>query len=330
MEDKQTSSARRDAPDRRDAPEMFVHYRLLREMDRSALSTVWEAVDAQVGRRVAIKVLAVPETMGMRERAARMEREARVVSRLAHPNLVTIHEVGREEGRPYLVMEFLTGRTLRERLQKGPLPLDEAAHVLGQAAAGLDAVHAAGVIHRDIKPGSFMLQLDGTVKLMDFGLARQEDDTVVTQADMMVGSPTYMAPEQINGEEVGPAGDVWALGVVLYEMLAGRPPFGGSRIAAVLEQITTADPPPLRALPSAVQAVLGRALAKDPARRYPSAGALAEHFRAALGDSPGPPPDMPAAPPARVTPRDRSFPLRRVLIALAVLALLALLVLAFR
>lgn len=324
MEDKQTGGARRDAP------EMFVHYRLLRERSRSALSVVWEAVDAQVGRKVAIKVLAVPETMGMRERAARMEREARAVSRLAHPNLVTIHEVGREEGRPYLVMEFLTGRTLRERLRGGPLPADEAARVLDQAAAAIDAVHAAGVIHRDLKPSGFMLLPDGTLKLMDFGLARQEDDTVVTQADMMVGSPTYMAPEQIHGEAVGPAGDVWALGVILYEMLAGRPPFVGSRIAALLEQITAAAPPPLQSVPPPVQRVLSRALAKDPARRYPSAGALADDFRAALDAAPAPFPAAPAPAPGGVTPRGRPAPLRRVLLGLAALALLGLLLLALR
>ena len=324
MEDKQSGSARRDAP------ELFVHYRLLREMGRSSLSVVWEAVDAQVGRRVAIKVLAVPATMGMRERAARMEREARVVSRLVHPNLVTIHEVGREEGQPYLVMEYLTGRTLRGRLRGGPLTLDEAARVLDQAAAGLDAVHAAGVIHRDIKPDSFMILPDGTVKLMDFGLARQEDDTIVTQADMMVGSPTYMAPEQISGDAVGPAGDIWALGVILYEMLAGRPPFVGDRIVAVLEQITTADPPPLRSVPPPVRMVLSRALAKNPAGRHPSAGALADDLRAALLAAPTPPPIVPAPPTAAVTSRGRPVPQIRLLIALAVLAGLGLLALAFR
>ncbi len=325
MEDNQASSVRADAPD------PFVQYRLLRETGRGAMSLVWEAVDTRVGRRVAIKTLVAPGTLGTGERAAwaaRMEREARVVARLSHPNIVTTYEVGREDGQPYLVMEFLTGQTLRQRLRAGPLPPDEAVRVLDQAAAALDAVHAAGVVHRDIKPTSFMLLPDGTVKLMDFGIARQEDDTLVTAADMMVGSPSYMAPEQINGDPLGPAGDVWALGVILYEMLAGRMPFGGDRIATVLEQITTADPPLLPDLPLPAQTVLRRALAKDPSKRYPSAGALAAAFRAALSASAAAPVSFPRS----VTPARQklSMPLRRVLLALAVVVALGLLALAYR
>ena len=333
------------APTAPDASGLSVHYRLLHEIGRGALSTVWEAVDARTGRRVAIKVLSVPKTMGRRERAARMEREARAVSLLAHPNIVTIYEVGHEDGQPFLVMELLAGQTLRERLHKGPLPVEEAARVLDQAAAGLDAVHAAGIIHRDIKPSAFRLLPDGTTKLMDFGLARQDDDTIVTQADMLVGSPTYMAPELINDDAASPAGDIWALGVILYEMLAGRPPFAGPRLAQVLEQITIAEPRPLPTLPRSVQKVLRRALAKDPGSRYPSAGELAREFRAALSGlpptvpSPAPavssapadalPPASPAsAPPPRLAPR--RFPPRLVLVALAVVAVLALLIWAFR
>ena len=330
VEDKQTRSAQTGPPN---PP---VQYRLLREMGRGSMSVVWEAVDTRVGRRVAIKTLVAPGSIASGERAAwgaRMEREARAVARLSHPNIVTTYEVGREDGQPYLVMEFLAGQTLRQRLRAGPLPPDEAARVLDGAAAGLDAVHAAGVVHRDIKPMSFMLLPDGAVKLMDFGLARQEDDTLVTQADTLVGSPSYMAPEQINGAPFGPAGDVWSLGVILYEMLAGRPPFGGDRIAAVLEQVTTADPPPLPGLPPPVQAVLRRALEKDPAKRYPSAGALAAAFRAALSVPTAAPTSSPVAATSALhtSARPKLSPsLRRILTALAVLLLLALLVLAFR
>lgn len=292
----------------------LVQYRLLHETGRGAMSVVWEAVDARDGRRVAIKTLVAPGALTLGDRAAwaaRMEREARAVARLSHPNIVTTFEVGRKNGQPYLVMEFLVGETLRHRLRAGPLPPAESARLLAQMAAGLDAVHAAGVLHRDIKPTNFMLTPGGAVKLMDFGLARQGDDAQVTQADMMVGSPSYMAPEQINGDPLGPAGDVWALGVILHEMLSGRAPFGGDRISVVLEQVTTADPPALPGLPPAAQAVLRRALAKDPAGRYPSAGALAGAFSEALaggGES------VPVAPPTR---RKVLTPLRRVFMALA-------------
>lgn len=321
-----------------DPPNPPVQYRLLRETGRGSASVVWEAVDTRTGRQVAVKTLVAPGAMGSGDHAAwaaRMEREARAVARLSHPNIVTTYEVGREDGQPYLVMEFLTGQTLRQRLRAGPLPPNEAARVLDGAAAGLDAVHAAGVIHRDIKPASFMLLPDGTVKLIDFGLARQEDDVLVTQAEMMVGSPSYMAPEQISGSPLGPAADVWALGVILYEMLAGRTPFAGDRIETVLSRITTVEPPPLPELAPPAQAVLRRALAKDPAGRYPSAGALAAAFRAALSapaapvsSSLMPPISAPLGPAAaRLRP---SSSLRRVLLGLAVLLLLGLLVLAFR
>jgi len=330
VKDKQTRGARADALN------PFIQYRLLREIGRGSMSLVWEAVDTRVGRRVAIKTLVIPGNIAEGERAAwaaRMEREVRAVARLSHPNIVTTYEVGREDGQPYLVMEFLMGQTLRQRLRAGSFPLDEAARVLDQAAAALDAVHAVGVVHRDVKPTSFMLLPDATVKLMDFGLARHGDDTLVTQADTMVGSPSYMAPEQINGDPASPAGDIWALGVILYEMLAGRTPFGGDRIAAVLEQITTADPRPLPEVPPPVQAVLGRALAKDPARRYPSAGALAAAFRAALSTPTALRSDAAhlPLPLAEMSTRPRlATPLRRVLLALAALVLLALLTLAFR
>jgi len=287
----------------------LVQYRLLHETGRGAMSLVWEAVDARNGRRVAIKTLVAPGALTTGDRAAwaaRMEREARAVARLSHPNIVTTYEVGRKDGQPYLVMEFLPGQTLRQRLRTGPVAPVEAARILGQMAAALDAVHAAGVLHRDIKPTNFMLTPGGAVKLIDFGLARQEDDALVTQADMMVGSPSYMAPEQINGDLLGPAGDTWALGVILHEMLSGQVPFGGDRISAVLEQITTADPPLLPGLSPAAQAVLRRALEKDPAQRYPSAGALAEAFQEAVGDGG----DAAAAPP--LVTRQRITPLRRV------------------
>jgi len=261
------------------------HYRVLGEAGRGGMSLVLEAMDTRIERRVAIKHLVLPPNRSRYEldaMASRMEREARAIARLSHPNIVAIFDVGKSGGVPYLVMEFLEGRTLRARMQQGRVSRGEAARILDQAAAAIDAVHAAGIVHRDIKPSNLMLLPDGTVKLLDFGVARQTDDTLVTQAGTMIGSPTYMAPEQIEDAPLGPSCDVWALGVLLYEMLAGHPPFSGDRIAAVLRQITTAVPPPLSQQPPAVQAVVRRALAKNPAQRYASAGALARAYRDAL------------------------------------------------
>ena len=315
--------------------ETLGHYRLLGEAGRGGMSVVYEAMDDRFGRRVALKALAFPLASSQDLRnatVARFKREARAVASLSHPNVVTIFDIGEERRQHYLVMEFLEGRTLKERLQEGPLPPTEAAHVLDQLAAGLDAVHAAGIIHRDVKPSNVMLLPGGRVKLMDFGVARGSEDTLVTQAGMMVGSPAYMSPEQIHGEALGPACDVWALGVLTYEMLAGHPPFAGSTIPKVVYQVTHDAPPKLPGVSPAVQNVLKRALAKNPAQRYGTAREMAEAFRAALSPaaatapSPAPPPRQPRPllrPPA---PRARlAAPPRPVLWAggLLLIALLA-------
>lgn len=266
------------------------NYVLVREAGRGAMSRVHEAVDTRLGRRVALKVLTVPPYLSddqCEQLITRIKREARAISRLSHPNIVTIYDVGEQEGLHFLVMEYLDGQTLRQRLDSGALPLAEAADLLDQVADALDAVHSQGVVHRDIKPSNVMLLPgrtspgNGQVKLMDFGVARQADDTTVTSVGMTVGSPAYMAPEQVRGEPSTAASDIWSLGVLLYEMVAGRPPFSGQSIPAVLYQVTYEEPPPLPQVSPAVQKVLLRALEKDPNRRFPSARKLADAFRAA-------------------------------------------------
>ena len=269
------------------------NYVLLRAAGRGAMSAVYEAEDARLGRTVAVKILSVPPHLLPEQRKAmveRMKREAQALASLSHPNVVTIYTVGEQDGLHYLVMEFLHGETLRERLDRGALPPAEAAQILRQVAEGLDAVHGIGVVHRDVKPSNVMLLPPGgrpqsgaqAVKLMDFGVARMPTDTTVTDNGSMVGSPAYMAPELLRAEKPTPAADIWALGVLLYEMLDGKPPFSGESIPSVLYRIVHEEPAPIQGLTPAVAGVVGRALAKDPARRYPTARALADAFDAAL------------------------------------------------
>lgn len=322
--------------------EAFVRYRLLRETRRGGMSQIWEAIDTQTGRRVAVKRLSVPTTLTPTERRAWMaqiERTAQAIGRLKHPNIAAIYDVGQENWQPFLVMDLLPGQTLRQRLREGPLPPGEAARVLSQAAAALDAAHDAGLAHGGLKPASVRLLPNGTVKLTDFGIARQGDSrrglpTELTATATMTGSPSYLSPEQIQGSAFNSASDVWALGVILYEMLAGRTPFSGSRMEDVLEQIIAADPPPTPRMPPAIQTVLNRALAKDPAQRYGRAGEMAAALQSAL------PPMLPAAPTlsllrpfraaARSVPALSGLPKplgvgRRVLLTLAGVSLLAML-----
>ena len=320
--------------------ESRVRYRLLRETRRGGMSQIWEAIDTQTGRRVAVKRLSVPPTLTPTERRAwiaQIEHTEREIARLQHPNIAAIYDVGQDQMQPFLVMDLLPGRTLRQRLREGPLMPNEAARTLAQAAAALDAAHEIGLVHGGLKPASFLLLPNGMVKLTDFGIARQGD---MPTAETMVGSPSYLSPEQIQGAVLGPASDVWAMGVILYEMLAGHPPFSGSRLEMLFQQITAGQPPPAPGMPSAIQAVLSRALAKDPSERYEQAGELTAAFQAALA------PALPSAPtfsrrPVRpvldastaavqTVPPKPGRSNRRILFALAGAAFLTLLFLALR
>ena len=260
-------------------------YRLLREIGRGGMSVVYEALDTRTGQHVALKVLALPFAATAARRSdlvARFRREERAVTRLSHLNIVGIKEIGERGGLHFIAMEYLPGESLRARLERGPLSLLEADRVLTQIAAALMAVHGAGIVHRDVKPSNIMLLPDGSAKLLDFGVARHPDDTAITSGGLVVGSPAYLSPEQVRGGEGTTASDVWALGVLLSEMLAGHPPFRAAEVAAVMYQVIHEPPRLLPGLPPAVGKVLKRALDKVPARRFPTAQALAEAFASAL------------------------------------------------
>jgi serine/threonine protein kinase len=209
---------------------------------------------------------------------ARLISEAKAISGLDHPNIAVIHEIGRmENGQHFIVMACYGGETLKEKISSGPLPIIEALRYTIQIAEGLKRAHEAGIVHRDVKPANVIVTDHGEVKLLDFGLARESDvesDGPGTRA----GTPAYMSPEQIRGDAVDHRTDVWSLGVVLYEMLAGSKPFNAGRQPTLLHAILHEQPEPVHvrelAVPAALEAVLQTALAKDPAQRYPDMSAF--------------------------------------------------------
>jgi serine/threonine-protein kinase len=254
-------------------------YKLEAHLGSGATSAVWRARDLDLGRVVALKVL---HGAGVDpELAGRFEREGVVLGRLSHPNVVPVFANGTDEGRPYLVMAYIEGPSLDRVLAEGPLPVDEAMALAADVAAGLAAAHAAGVVHRDVKPANIVLSDDGVPHLVDFGIARADDLTAMTRADHVLGTASYLSPEQARGEVPGPATDVYALGCVLHELLTGRPPFTGDTPLAVAYKHVHDDPPRIPRVPDDVEAVVRRALAKDPAERYATGAA----FEAALRGS---------------------------------------------
>src|SRR5919198_3254919 len=225
-------------------------YRLTSVVGRGGMGTVWQARDEVLDRDVAVKEVIVPGGVADAERDVlrqRTLREARATARLSHPNIVTVHDVVDEAGRPWIVMEFVRARSLQDIVDKeGPQPPRRVAEVGGQTLAALRAAHAIGVLHRDVKPSNVLITDDGRAVLTDFGIAFIEGDTNLTQTGLIIGSPAYIAPERAKGERAGPAADLWALGATLYTGCEGRPPYQRADAMSVFAAIVTEDPPPPR------------------------------------------------------------------------------------
>jgi serine/threonine-protein kinase len=263
-------------------------YRLDTVIATGGMGTIWSADDTFLGRRVAVKVLTwESDADGAGAAGERVRREARAAASLRHPSIACVYDYGEQGGIAFLVMELLDGESLAARLRRhGALPPAEAARVAAGVAEALDAAHLAGIVHRDVKPGNIMLEASGAVKLLDFGIAAISGQRPRAGQERLLGTAAYLSPEWGDDGPADPAGDVYSLGVVVYEMLAGRPPFTGDSLAAVAAAHAASPPPPLCLLdpevPAAMAAVCERALAKDPAARPPSAGAFAAQLSAGL------------------------------------------------
>jgi serine/threonine protein kinase/tetratricopeptide (TPR) repeat protein len=248
------------------------HYKILEEIGGGGMGVVYKAEDTKLERTVALKFLP-PEFTRDKDAKIRFVREARAASALQHHNICTIHEIDEtSDGRIFICMDYYGGETLEEKTARGPLPVGEVIDLVSQVAAGIAEAHAAGMVHRDVKPANIMVTEKGVAKILDFGLAKITGVTKVTQAGAAMGTVSYMSPEQARGEEADPRSDVWSLGVMVYELLAGEPPFTGEHQAAVMYAIMHEEHEPITRLrsdmPSGLETLIDKCMAKDREERY--------------------------------------------------------------
>ncbi|MBV9155341.1 MAG: serine/threonine-protein kinase [Acidobacteriaceae bacterium] len=317
-------------------------YEILQPLGAGALAQVWLARDQRLGRFIALKVLRTKFARD-RNQLLRFEQEARAASKLSHPNIVTIHEIGESDGFHFIAEEFIEGVTLRKRLNEGPLPLDTIVEIAVQIATALAAAHKAGIIHRDIKPENLMIRGDGLVKVLDFGIARLVEKDIehagesqenLTTPGLILGTVKYMSPEQARGTALDTRSDVFSFGVVLYEMVAVVAPFGGPTAADTLAAVLAQQPAPVSMYrpntPARLEKLIALCLKKDREERIASANEVCEELRSVGSDvSHAPALDTRSA--IGASSRSRTFPRKRLLSALAVgFAALASFVLAWR
>lgn len=274
------------------------HYRIVSHLGSGGMGEVYLATDTRLGRKAALKLL-VPAFTGIEGRLRRFQQEARAILAVNHPHIITVYEIGESDGRHYIATEYIDGVTLRKQLANGAMSLTRALDVAIQVASALVAAHQAGIIHRDIKPENVMLRTDGYVKVLDFGLAKYTDrqmaesassdapavSNIHTEPGMVMGTASYMSPEQARGISVDERTDIFSLGVVLYEMISGRTPFPGDTSSDIIASILTADPAPLsnhqHAIPKGIEQIVKKTLTKDRADRYQTVSDLLDDLRRA-------------------------------------------------
>ncbi|MGE0706464.1 MAG: serine/threonine-protein kinase [Planctomycetota bacterium] len=291
----QGSSTAPGQPSRAELPqpgESIGPYRLLRAVARGGMGVVYEAAHEQLDRRVALKLLATPDGADNELLVQRFLVEAKESARLNHPNIASVFDVGRDPlGRHFLAMEFLEGETLKDLVKReGPLPSPRAAEIMLALARGMEHAHSLGILHRDLKPSNVLVTSQGVPKLLDFGLAKNIEQTQgLTKTGEVMGTPAYMPPEQASGakHQFGPHSDVWGLGATLYHALTGRAPFGGASVVNIISKVLNEEPPAPSSLVSGIdpelEAICLKCLEKEISERYPDAGALARELDAYLG-----------------------------------------------
>jgi eukaryotic-like serine/threonine-protein kinase len=266
-------------------------YKLLEEIGRGGMGVVYKARQRQLGRLVALKMILDGDFADSKVKA-RLRSEAEAIARMQHANIVQVFEIGEHEGKPFLALEFCGGGSLQRRLNGTPQPPREAAQRVQTLARAVEAAHAKQLVHRDLKPSNVLITEDGTLKIADFGLAKKLDGAADTASGAIIGTPSYMAPEQAGGETklLGPACDVYALGAILYEMLTGRPPFKAATTMETLAQVARDEPVPPTQLqpktPRDLETICLKCLHKEPERRYATALNLAEDLQRWLDGRP--------------------------------------------
>ena len=261
-------------------------YELIAPIGAGGMGEVWRALDPGLRRHVAIKILPSQYSQDP-DRLRRFEQEAQAAGMLNHPNVLTVYAIGRQDDTPYLVTELLDGVSLRQKLADGPIGEGKAIEYGEQLVEGLAAAHAKGIVHRDLKPDNVFITRDDRVKILDFGLAKLapsvplHDAETQTASGVVLGTPAYMAPEQVRGEPADHRSDIFAVGALLYEMLAGRRPFAGDTAVETMAAILRQEPPPVPKASSQVEQIVRHCLEKEPGARYQSARDLAFQLRLA-------------------------------------------------